>query len=239
MILVGSPIQPETDYLVADPMFKKIYNFYSPDDLVQPADLFSSKGSRRTFKSRSSFTVPDKLKQVCVKVARYNQRNKKKELPLPVPLDYKKNVIKKSLMNPGHIELWYLGWTSTMYRNNFPLHPFPMVDFVSFITTQIENLPKMGNNLTVTLHPQQEIMTVKNKRSDDTTTVPFIPLNKLALLQEKAKQYKPDEDFYQEYATRIDEALHFGRRSKNGGVVRILKEDGKSYRISKAAMCLH
>jgi hypothetical protein len=97
----------------------------------------------------------------------------------------------------------------------------------------------MGTNITVTLHPQQEIMAVKSKRSEYKKNVPFVSLSKLALLQEEATRYKPDEDFYREYETRIDEALRFARSSKNGGVVRILKEDGKSYKISKAAMCLH
>lgn len=239
LILIGSPIQTETDYLVADPMFKKVYNFYSPGDMVQPSDFFSAKGSRRTFKPRAQFSPPDKLKQICVKIARYTPRKQSSSLPRPLPLEYKKSNIKRRSMNPGHIELWYLGWTVSMYRNNFPLHPLPVVDFVSFITAQVDQEPSLGNNIIVTLQPQKEIMRVKNKYGHEKKTLPFIPFATFEAFQKDALAYKPNDNFYKERKRRFDEALRFARASKHGGLVRILKEDGSYYKISKAAMCLH
>ena len=43
LILIGMPVQKETDFLVQAPLFKKIYHFYSCDDHTQTADFFSFK----------------------------------------------------------------------------------------------------------------------------------------------------------------------------------------------------
>ncbi|WP_196299706.1 hypothetical protein, partial [Streptococcus pneumoniae] len=39
LVLLACPIQKETDYLVADPMFKKVYNIFSTEDFIQQWDL--------------------------------------------------------------------------------------------------------------------------------------------------------------------------------------------------------
>jgi hypothetical protein len=239
LVLLGSPVQPQTDYLVADPMFKKVYNFYSPDDMVQPLDIFSAKKSHRTFKKRVYFSPPDKLKQISVKVAHYQSRQQKhKSLQLPVPFHYKKDEIRKKFINPGHIELWYLGWAASMYRSTFPLHPFPVVEFVSFITTHLDQEPTLGKDINVTIYPQQEIMRLKDKQHHK-RTVAFLPMTKIEQLKTLAQAYKPKEEFYQEHKERLAQALHFAKNSKNGGLIRVQKEDGSYYKISKDAMCLH
>ncbi len=241
LILIGSPVQRETKHLVADPMFKKIYNFYSLDDMVQPLDVFTSKNSRRTFKPTKTFELPSKLKQINVRVVHYKPRHeyrKKVTVPQPLPLDYEKNKIKKEEISPGHTELWYMGWTASMYRKNFPLYPLPIVDFVSLITAQIEHDQDFKNNVTVTIYPQQEVMSIKDK-SGLKKTVPFIPSPLLTKLNAVAETYKPDAEYYKEYQKRIEEVLTFARASKNGGLVRVQKADGSYYKITKASMCLH
>src|SRR5204863_8304961 len=40
LVLIGVPIQTETDYLSADPIFKKIYHIFSRADHIQRIDFF-------------------------------------------------------------------------------------------------------------------------------------------------------------------------------------------------------
>ncbi len=51
LILLGTPVQSETEKYVGAPCFKKIYNFYSRGDQVQKIDLISTHDdwSRRKF----------------------------------------------------------------------------------------------------------------------------------------------------------------------------------------------
>ena len=39
--LLGTPIQSDTDYLIDDPLFGKVYNIFSRSDRVQKLDFFS------------------------------------------------------------------------------------------------------------------------------------------------------------------------------------------------------
>src|SRR6266404_5896429 len=58
LILVGVPIQTETDYLVTDPIFKKIYHFFSQKDRCVVCDLFvrrSDKFSHKSMRCMRSF----------------------------------------------------------------------------------------------------------------------------------------------------------------------------------------
>ena len=43
VILLGTPIQYETDYLINDPLFKKVYNIYSPGDRITKIRLLFSR----------------------------------------------------------------------------------------------------------------------------------------------------------------------------------------------------
>lgn len=242
LIVLGSPIQPETDRLASDPMFKKIYNFYSTSDLIQPLEFVSSRSSSRTFKPHTNYEVPSKVKQVSVKVVRYAPHHayrKKDVLQTPLATDYDKIKIKKIQSDPGHIELWHMGWTPSMYRKNFPLYPLPIVDFVSYITAQIDNDPKLGGNLTVTIHPQQEVMYLKDRSNQYKTKVSFVCNGVRSKLNAIAQSYEPDEDYYAEYKERMESVLKFAKYSRNGGLVKIKKPDGSFYKITKESMCLN
>ena len=76
---MGVPIQKETDHLVHDPFFKRIYNIYSRGDRIQKLDFFSFDRffSDRIFKDRDGFKFPkDKLVQIQLRLTRNNQFKK-------------------------------------------------------------------------------------------------------------------------------------------------------------------
>ena len=57
LVLIGSPVLTETDFLINSPLFEKIYHFYSYGDRVQRMDCFSVNriASNRKFKERTDF----------------------------------------------------------------------------------------------------------------------------------------------------------------------------------------
>src|SRR3990167_3866494 len=122
--LLGTPIQVETDYLINSPIFKKIYNFYSRADSVQMLDFFSFKRffSRKKFSKRKNFKLPEKLIQIRIKITEYEPKHNNKTMPKPPCNDPKllKKYFNPINYDPGHFELWFMGWTILTYRNEFP-----------------------------------------------------------------------------------------------------------------------
>ena len=79
LIFMGVPIQKETDYLLNDPIFKRVYNIYSRGDRIQKLDFFSFDRffSNRIFKDRDGFKVPkNKLIQIQLRLTRNSEFHK-------------------------------------------------------------------------------------------------------------------------------------------------------------------
>jgi len=78
LILFGTPIQPETECFCVSGAFEKVYNFYSPNDMVQCIDVLSTRKNpwRRTFGDNYVKQAKNKIIQ------------------------------KKIFTRPGHIEMW-------------------------------------------------------------------------------------------------------------------------------------
>jgi hypothetical protein len=155
--LLGTPIQVETDYLINSPIFKKVYNFYSRADSVQTLDFFSFKRffSRKKFSKRKNFKLPEKLVQVRLRITEYEPRPNYKDyknVPCNDPKMLKKYFIEKSY-DPGHFELWFMGWTILTYRHSFPLYPLPMLTFLPIIVHYVETHPDTPHDLIAHLKP--------------------------------------------------------------------------------------
>ncbi|MBS1987788.1 hypothetical protein JST56_02235 [Candidatus Dependentiae bacterium] len=102
LVMLGTPVQVETEKYVLDPMFKNVYLFYSQGDMIQVSDVFSTKGfSKRRFDGEAE---------------------KNKVIHVEVQIDKK---------NPSHSELWSYGMVGQMlYRKSLSIYPFPVVAFV-------------------------------------------------------------------------------------------------------------
>jgi len=58
LIMLACPVQAETMHLVSDPLFKKVYSFYSESDLIQiidPQGLYHNKTTAHAFFSKRLF----------------------------------------------------------------------------------------------------------------------------------------------------------------------------------------
>lgn len=198
--LLGTPIQVETDYLINSPIFKKVYNFYSRADRVQTLDFFSFKRffSRKKFSRRRNFKLPDKLTQVRLKITEYEPKDNKKSLgylPCDDPKLLKK-YFKEINYDPGHFELWFMGWTILTYRPTFPFHPLPILTFLPIIINCIEKNPETPHDIVAHIKPACNILqitpyhTAKGKYFSESA---FIDQELFKHMKHHAAKFTPDD----------------------------------------------
>ncbi|MDR3550878.1 MAG: hypothetical protein P4L31_05650, partial [Candidatus Babeliales bacterium] len=176
-VLLGTPIQSETDYLINDSLFKKIYNIYSTGDRVQKLDFFSFGRffSQRVFKERSGFTLPSKLVQIQLKITRNTPKSRACPKKLantynfnnPAVVSGKSHLLKDS--SPGHAELWFFGWTPVHYRKTFALNPLPTVAILPLILKTVKEFEHLFcplDPVIVDMRPEHGITLLKNVRKE-------------------------------------------------------------------------
>lgn len=218
MLLLGTPIQKETDYLVNDQVFKKVYNIYSACDRVQKMDFFSFNRafSRRIFSERADFILPKKLVQIQLKLTRLTPAARCNTYKIAASFNFNSGAIisgKSHLLrdsSPGHGELWFFGWTPAHYRDNFSLNPLPAVAIAPFIlktVQEIEHLLVPHNPVIFDMRPEHGITLIKNvKKQKFYKIVDFIPQDQLAKLQAKAKIYTPQDYTSPAYTNHVHTA---------------------------------
>lgn len=205
LILVGMPVQEETDVLTESPIFKKVYHFYSRLDRIQPLDPFSMHRlfSGQKFKDRHSFKVPSKVTQVQVKCSRMRKSNRQKspmELGLCAEHHIKKSGQRRGMrdVSPGHIELWFFEWTIGNYRASFPLAPLPVLAFIPYMIAELRKIEKEcihhPEPIIFDMRPEFGISVIKQRgNSDLCTVVPFISETDLRQLHAVARGVQADE----------------------------------------------
>lgn len=218
-ILLGTPIQSETDYLVNDPIFKRVYHIYSSADRVQKLDFFSYERffSRRTFKERRDFVLPDKLIQIQIKMTRNNKGvgMRRKKFKNSFNFNSASVVSGKSPLlrdsSPGHAELWFFGWTPVHYRDSFALKPLPTVSILPYILSSIDAIkvplsPK--HPVIVDIRPEHGVILIKNvTKKRFYKVIEFLPREVFKSLQESALQYKPENYSIALYEDCIQKAV--------------------------------
>jgi len=212
--LLGTPIQIETDYFINSPIFKKVYNFYSRADRVQTLDCFSSKRffSRKKFSKRHNFALPDKLVQIRIKMTEYEPYSKK-FVYNSVPKNQKelKRNFKAINSDPGHFELWFMGWTILTYRKTFPFYPLPVLTFLPIITKYIEQNPDMPRDIVAHIKPELNTIefipyhTVKSKYHREFT---FINQELLKHMQYHVTKFIPKDYNIEIYNQKVYGAMN-------------------------------
>lgn len=224
LLLVGMPVQKETDYLINDPLFKQVYHFYSGSDFVQRLDVFCKDRylSNRIFTSRKGFTLPCKLTQIQIKVTRpivnlmenperiHSESGSKK----CCTVGQRKHHLRND--SPGHIELWFFGWTPHHYRDSYTFSPLPTMAIAPYILHHIKNLPcqaKPYHPILVDIRPYHENIVIKQKHCGKkiVTQIPFIAKEKFEQLKRDICQFAPcefnDELYRAHMATAYNEAV--------------------------------
>ena len=188
ILLIGTPIQPRTIENAKDPMFKRIYNFYSQGDWVQKLDAHAS----RKFDNYKNDL--DNITQVKLKVyKRYAPPGKGHLRPT------KPNPKTQRRIDPGHMELWFFGWTIYWYREKFPLHPLPMAVFLGWITQAIEQLNTFKDDISFGIYPELNMASLKSEKREhrkSCTYCSFMSPKQYDDLKILAYEYRPDPTYF-------------------------------------------
>ncbi|HJZ23784.1 MAG TPA: hypothetical protein VJ201_04965 [Candidatus Babeliales bacterium] len=200
LICIGLPIQSSTQALVNAAMFKKIYNIYSLYDNVQKIDFAS-----RRFPS--NFT-PQNLTQIKVRIFG--------------GYDNKKKTYRRERMDPGHIELWFFGWSTKYYRKKFPLYPLPFSVTLQWLINQINEHALVKDSIEASVNFIKETIDLRCYRSTrkGTVVVPFISRFQIEEIKQFAQQIKPDK---KHYSRQLHDKRRKWARLQAAQVKRILK----------------
>ncbi len=198
LVLIGTPIQKETSHLVTSPLFKKVYHIYSRGDKIQKLDFFSFERffSHRRFNDDNRFVTPEKIIQIELKLKPARRAYKPGE---------KKTYVNRS---PGHIELWFFGWTGGTYRHDFPLYPLPTACLIPQIIKAAQEGMPHETDLVVELYPCAEKCLVKKRRYFKKVQTKGIKQTTLKKLQETAHRERPQDFNRKEYLMHMQTAVN-------------------------------
>lgn len=181
IVLLGMPVQHETNRLIDSPIFKKIYHIYSRADAVQRLDIFAPTNliSYRRLRCPSQNVTQIELR-VTAKLLKIPGQS------LPQGL---RGTINQS---PGHGELWFFGWTPNDYRNNFTFYPLPALTFVPYLIYASQCLEDKPKHIIVDLRPDQEMAILTNKYDKCKYMIPFMSHEEINALKNIACSLKPE-----------------------------------------------
>ncbi len=209
LVLLATPIQKETDYLVGDTaFFKKAYLFYSTEDHVQTSDFFSTQKelfSRRIFTSRANFKVPDTLTQVRIRLTkRINRSHLINDEDATIEAILAEPNIRCLHMDPSHTEFWNLKWGNSWYRKSLPIAPLPVIAFVPTITHLLEYFAPNAHSITFDYCPSVGGARLITKNHKIATVVPVLNDTIIVRMDELVDQCTP-EDFSLEEQNRQEQ----------------------------------
>lgn len=214
LYLHGTPIQIETDYLINSPVFKKIYNIYSKADSIQKMDFFSFKRffSNRKFTNRRNFKLPEKLTQIRLSITDYTPKDITSNIPFPRDEKNLRKHFKKASYDPGHFELWFMGWTILSYRKNFPFNPLPIIDFLPIIIKDLDNHPNLSHDIIVKILPYKETIEIYNSQKfvyhpELIVEKEFLPKSLMEDLTTYALRYEPVDYNLETYNRKMYDAI--------------------------------
>ncbi len=147
LVMLGTPIQPETESFALDSTFKTVFNIYSDEDMVQKADWVSSKKgvSKKLITKKSNQKNSAKVIQIKIR----QQHTKQQEQPEATPQEQNlleqilgTGLFKRSSNDPTHKELWFANWQNGL-ESEFKsvLSPLPTVVITPFLVAQ-KHIPK-------------------------------------------------------------------------------------------------
>jgi len=197
LVLVATPVQNETANCIYEPLFKKVYHFYSKKDVVQKLDCFSTKRffSQRRFKKTHSRELPEKLVQVEIKIK--SPRNP--EQPHCCRVD----------RSPRHSEFWFFGWTPTSYRDTFPLYPLPTSTILPSVIELINEYMPQEPHVIVELQPSTGSAILRKRHcTKQQTKVPWISVEELIELKIMTDPYFPDDLMHAAHHAHLNSAVN-------------------------------
>ncbi len=183
LILLGTPIQQETELFLFSPIFKKIYNVYSTQDSIQQLDWISTKNTASKQRvdaallARMTKPTDQRIVQIKIMYERQvvmtpegSQRIITTEKTHPASFFDSLLGSRPSSKDPSHKELWSLSWAAEEYSNKSLqsfLSPLPTIVIMPLILTMLKKHPSLLDvdfNLTPT---NNKIALLATKHNDE------------------------------------------------------------------------
>lgn len=166
-ILLGTPVQPETSPFFLCPFFKKIYHFYSDNDVIQGMDWVST---RRYYSEQRVPCMPinqqkgPRIIQAKITLNKPTDQEQQIKQPTgPPPKEHGATINMATLLSdtatslwsslfgsgkktilpdPNHKELWFMGWRKKdgQYAQDF-IRPYPFAIMIPFFQHLIAQKP--------------------------------------------------------------------------------------------------
>ena len=215
LLFVGMPVQKETDYLMCNSFFNRVYNIYSRGDHIQRLDCFSLRRffSNRRFCNNSRYRLPEKLVQIELKISAPGKRCCLRKRSANNP-----GSRYGCDRSPGHMELWFFGWpttSSSSYREHFPLYPLPATVLTPQIIEIVRRYAPHKKHIVLELRPDEEQAIIRSRHRNNKKIVPFTLREKLKNLQAMALTYKPENYTRYDYQAHINNAINTTKNKKN------------------------
>jgi hypothetical protein len=212
LLLLATPIQRETDYLLGDAsFFKKSYLFYSTEDQVQTSDFFSTQKelfSRATFTNRAHFKVPSTLTQVRVRLTkRINRSTLMHDENAEIEAILSEPHIRCLHMDPSHSEFWNLKWGSSWYRSRLPISPLPIVAFIPTITYLLDHFAPHAHFITFDYCPRLNGARLLTKHPKNIIAVPVLNDSLIAQMNDLVDGCTPPHFSFEEQRRQEQLAL--------------------------------
>ncbi len=212
LILLGTPIQPETECFIAYDIFNKVYSFYSNKDYVQECDWVSTK---RPY-SNQRLNLLEKIKKnkiVQIKIMMNRKVSIKKNKTINGITDETftlttKNVITtqgvwnklldkitsfwttKAITDPSHRELWFPNW-----EKRDAISPLPMVIFTPLMVNAVNKISQQTNDLDLNISFTGNKLTFYVLKHDDMVIQDKVSIYKKIIerIKSKIKKWKPED----------------------------------------------
>jgi hypothetical protein len=215
VILLGTPIQPETLPFFLSPFFKKIYNMYSDDDVIQSMDWVSTRryySEQRIALSPLSAQQPTiiQIKITLNKPAKESPKKSDSATTTPASSDKALGTIKSTItslwsrmfgsrptrqtLDPLHKEFWFMGWKN----HDKPelaqqyIKPFPYAILIPHIQKLVSSIPDV-HDFDVHLKFKPDAVALSAYLHDTEKKRKKIYINKALLvdLQSQADAWRP------------------------------------------------
>lgn len=222
LILLGTPIQIETEHLCLANIFMKVFNFYSQEDIIQQIDVITTKGytSKQLFSAETLKRAQpkNKIKQIQITYGRpeamfkHEQTRHKEE---KTDIEKQESTEQESFwskifspktffsprensQDPTHKELWFFNWKNVTAKQSFCLAHLPTVILMPAFIKLLKKhrTASATNQIGINVAEQEEHIDIKlfNKQNNFIIDHLQIPLSVIDLLKKKTGEWRPEEN---------------------------------------------
>ena len=220
LILFGTPIQPETEFFFLSDVFKKIYHFYSEEDIIQQLDWITTKQRFSNQRLRQE-TLQDKRAQgkiIQAKImydrdkALFKQDEQPQVIPNVIPSESQESKTDESLWqkivtwgglltkksnDPTHKKLWFLSWEEEHGPDRHHLSPLPTVTLTPLLLSLLEHAWTLGLiDVDINISASQKMdleISLLNHNEFMIKGQSSIAMNIIDTIKNKLKPWKPDD----------------------------------------------